>query len=276
LLQAAVAEAESVLKKYDLFAGTLSETGLAIPKALAEERQLASKLGAAEITGSDDTDELRRRLAEVAARREAAARQRASASEELRGMAGQLTQARDGVGRSQAEFAGTVVAEFHARWNRCCRSLAALYAEAQELGRALRVEVKCPPPYVAGISLMTGGRPEVRFALSVEQTPVTLPPDLIALAAVVDRLEAAIATVGALGQAAEIDARHQALARIQLGLPARMSGTYQAVKPFTHCGTAYTPGMLLDASLMTSGELFRFWKGRAIEPVSAVATHRAA
>jgi hypothetical protein len=273
-LTAALSAAEEALAKHDRLAAALAESGRSIPQALALENQLYSQLGAAEVAG-DDVDRLRSELAGAQDARNAAQRKRSAVVDSLLELETDLRRAREAVEQSRAAYAPGVVADFNSRWAEGCRMLAVLQAEAAALGRALRVEVACPAPYAVAMSVM-GDRPTVRFSLPTESSPVSLPPGLTAVAGVVDRLDAAAALGAALRQSAEIDQRHQALARLQNGLPALMTGCYRVTRAFSHCGTTYPVGTLLDASLLSHGELYRFWKGRQIEPLNAVAAHRVA
>jgi hypothetical protein len=273
-LAAALAEAETILKRHDTFADVLRESGRSIPAALAEEKKLYAELGSAEVAG-ESIDALRGRLASLNDARAAATRQRSAARDSLLDLESDLRRAREGIEQSRAAYAAGVVADFNSRWAEACRMLAVLQAEAAALGRALRVEVNCPPPYTVAMSVI-GDRPTVRFSLPTESSQVSLPPGLAAVTDVLDRLDNGAALGAALRQSSEVDARHQALARLQNGLPALMTGCYRVTRAFSHCGTTYPVGTLLDASLLSHGELFRFWKGRQIESLNAVAAHRVA
>jgi hypothetical protein len=274
-LAAALSDSEGVLARHQKLADVLIATSRSIPEALAEEQRLYSQLGAAEVAGDDDVDGLRSELAGAQDARNAARRQRSAVVDSIRDMESDLRRAREGIEQSRAAYGAGVLADFNSRWAEGCRMLAVLQAEAAALARALRVQVSCPAPYTVAMSVI-GDRPTVRFSLPIEPSPVSLPPGLAAVAGVVDRLDAAAALGAALRQSIETDQRHQALARIQLGVPAQMTGCYRVIREVSHCGANYPVGTLLDASLLSHGELFRFWKGRQIEPLNAVAAHRVA
>lgn len=265
-LQSAMSAAEATLEKHEKLSAVLAETGRAIPQALAEERRLRSELGAVEVAGGA-ADGLGRKLQDAAAAREAAARRRASASQALLELGGdELRRVRADLDRARAEYAAAVAADFSRRWDAACRALVMLSAESAALSRTLGRVIETPSPYMVAESV-TGGRPTTRLAVPGEAVP-SLPPGLAALAGTIDRLDAA-ATLGAgLRQSREIDQRHQALARLQ-GTPGTMAGVFRASRSFSHLGVDYPQGTLMDSSLLTSGELHRFWKAKHLELVDA-------
>jgi hypothetical protein len=268
-LAAAVAEAEVVLGRYDRLSAALTETGRSIPGALAEERELSSKLGAAEIAG-DGADVLRAQLTTVTEDRVSAARRRQSACEGLLQMDGELVKAREAMSRARSEFAASMVAEFHARWNQACRELAVLQAEAQELAAALRTQVTCPPPYTVSRSAATE-RVELRLMASAESVAVSLPPALVTVGGTLDRMDSAAGMIAGLKQAVDLTEKHRALARIRIGLPGELLGTYEVVKPFNYLGTEFRQGALINRDVLTDGCLYRFWLGRNLRSLDGPA-----
>jgi hypothetical protein len=268
-LAAAVSETDGVLARYDRLATALTATARSIPESLASERELSSKLGAAEIAG-DGADVLRARLTTVTEDRVSAARRRQSASEGLLQMDGELAKARELMGRAQSEFAATMVAEFQTRWSRACRELAILQAESQQLAAALRTQVTCPPPYTVSRSAATE-RVEVRLITSAEPVPVSLPPAVATVSTTLDRLGAAAGLIAALKQAADLNERHHALARIRAGFQVEMGGLYEVVRGFHALGSDFAPGALVDRSILCDGMLHRYFLGRAIRPLEGPA-----
>jgi hypothetical protein len=233
-LSAAVAEAEAVLKKHDVLATVMTETGSSIPRGLASERELSSRLGAAEITG-DGVAELRAQLDAVKERREAAARRRQSASKGLLELEGALTTVRQQVNQGQAAFASGVIQDFQRRWTEACRALAVLRGEAGQLTAALGVPCPTAPPYVASVSAITGA-PELRPIAFSETLPrAALPAPVATLAEVRAKLNEH-SLIGALKQAVQLDAQHHALSRLRAGQQMEMSGTYTASLPRSRIG----------------------------------------
>jgi hypothetical protein len=261
-----------VLKRADTFAAALRETGVRIPESLAAQRDLSRKLGSLEITGSDAA-ELRNRLAEVIAEREAAVRRRRAAAEGLLELKDAVDKARDGVTQSQPEFANSVIRDFNQRWTDACRALDVLRGEAAALSCALRVPVDCPAPYVATWSVSSARPQVVPVALAQQVEPTALPPALLMVGGVLDRLAAAAGLIAALVQAADLNSRHLALSRVRAGQQAEMTGTYEVVKAFHIFESNYAPGQLVDRSVMGGdGMVYRYWIARSLQPLeSAIA-----
>jgi hypothetical protein len=265
-LESALAAAQNVLAKHDRFAAALAETGGTISGALASERQLSTRLGAAELAGSDDVPALRAQLSAVAAQREAAIRGRHAATQGLADLGEDLRRARAAVEQARARYAASVVSEFHARWSRCSAELVRLHAEGVELSRVLRFTVACAPPYCAAINVVSQ-RAEVRLIASPEPVAVDLPPGLQALAAIIGRLDAADGVGAGVRQAAELNVRHHALSRLRAGQQIEMTGVFVVTKPFSILGSTFEVGALLDRSILPDGLLHRFWIGRHIRPL---------
>ena len=253
-LQSAISSAEEVLARYDKLAAVMSETAAEIPQCLREERSLFTADGA----------DARRRFADAREHHAEAARRRAGASEGLLGVADELTRARNEVRRSQAEFGASLVGEFDARWRAACRELARLHAQAAQLSTILGTTIRTPPPYMTTVNAGTD-RVEVRLAEPAVE-PEGLPPALLVVGNILDRLDAASGLIGSIKQAVELNTKHYALSRIRR-TRAEMVGVYEVVRRFDLMGSAFEVGALLDRSLLCDGVLYRHWVAHSIRPL---------
>jgi hypothetical protein len=183
-------------------------------------------------------------------------------------MAAEVAKVRDAVGRAQAEFGAMVMQEFASRWEQACRTLAALRFEAQAISKVLGTSISCAPPYKASINPVHGN-PEVRpIALAEPMEALTLPPALVKIGNVLDRLHSAAGLVGALAQSVQLNAQHHALARLRAGQQIEMVGMYEVAKPFSILGSDFAVGTLIDRSVMSDGLLYRNWLARNIRPLN--------
>jgi hypothetical protein len=264
------APADPVLVRYRQYAEVLTGTGTAIPKLLAEQRTLQAQVGRAEIEGGDDLRQLRERLGDISDALASAARQRSAASDGLVSLGADLRAARADVAQELAEITHRTVTDFQKRWNQAVAELSRLHAEAGLLSRALRANVTAVPPYVATPSA-DGTRTLVTFNGHLTDC-VMLPPEVSAITARLDQLDAAGHLVAGLGQANELTTRHHVLCS-QRRTPSRMEGLFEVVKEFSYLGTQFTRGMLLDRTVLPDGVLYRFQLGRDLRAVedSAVA-----
>jgi hypothetical protein len=269
-LSAAVAEAENLLARHAKLAGVLVATGTSIPKLLGEERRLSAALGNAEIESSG-VDKVSGQLASVRQNREADARRRASATESLLESETDLTRARERVSGAQNEFASTMVEDFNRRWQEACRALAVLRSEAVQLSAALRTTVLTPAPYVVSVNAINGAAELRPIALAEPIPPVALTPALVTVGTILDRLDSAHGLIGSLKQAADLNCKHHAVARVRAGMQAELRGIYEVARAFHVLGSDFAVGALLDRSLLPDGLLHRYWLGRAIRPVEGAA-----
>jgi hypothetical protein len=256
--------------RFQRFAEVLAATGSSIPKLLGEQRQLRQELGGAELTGTD-VQATKERLDAVSNALASAARQRVAASEGLLGMAGDLRAARASAAGELAAVARSALADFNAKWNRCCAELGRLVAEAGVLGAALRTQVATPPPYTAALSA-DGMRIQIIFAGPLEADNVGLPPEVAGITSRLDAADSALALVGAVGQTREWDQRYIALQRTRSAAMPVMSGIYTVVRAFDHLGTRYEVGQLVSTDIMSHGTLHRRWLARELRAVEDSAT----
>ena len=272
-LALALAEAENVLKRHDTLAAVMVATGSSIPTALAQERELAGKLGAAEIAGEEGADKLRAQLDAVKERREGDARRRQSASKGLLALEAELTKARKQVTQVQAAFVSTVIQDFGRRWVEACHVLAALRGEASQLTAALGVPCPTAAPYVVSVNAATGAS-ELKPVALAEALPWTaLPPPVATVAAMLAKLNDA-GLISELRQAEQLNLQHQALSRLA-GQPTEMGGTYIVSRTFHALGSDFPAGTLLDDTVMSVGMLHRFWRGNALRPAGGAAVEAA-
>jgi hypothetical protein len=256
-------QGESALQKFDLLSGALAETGRLIPESLASERALRGELGGAEIDGSE-ASELRRRLADTVAAREAAARRRASACEGLLSLEPQLAAAREAVARSRAELSESVIQQFVEKWNRACRTLVELRSESEVLARTLGQHMPVTLPFTVRNGVH--GVPELKLSSPSEPALVSLPPGLSTIVDTLARLDGALSLCASVRQGRELTTRLHALNR-QRGTQGEVSGVFTVVRPFTALGSSFAVHQLVDASLLPVGLLERFWKGRDLRPL---------
>jgi hypothetical protein len=270
-LAGALAGAEAVLTRFDVYGAAMIETGRAISESLASERELRAQLGAAEIAGGADVAGLRQRLAHAVDEREGAARRRVAAANGLLTLERELTDARAAVDQERAELSEGLIREFTARWNAACAQLAQLRGEAEALGRALRTTVVCAAPYTTRSNPISG-MPELRaIAPPAPPQAVALPPSLQSLSGTLDRLESGAALLTAVQQARQQNERHRILCRGR-GAPETCAGVYEVAKPVSFWGVTFQRGALLDNSVMTDAALHRFLTARFIRPVNVGAS----
>jgi hypothetical protein len=139
------------------------------------------------------------------------------------------------------------------------------------LSAALRQPVATPAPYLACTNPIHGG-PELRpVTLAEPIQQAALAPGLIAVTGVFDRLDAAGNLTSGIQQAVTLNAQHQALSRIRAGQPIEMTGTFVVVRAFHALGTDFPVGALVDRTVMSDGLLFRYWRGRDLQPLETAA-----
>jgi hypothetical protein len=258
VLPAAVPGAEGVLANYDKLAAALHEAGSAITTALAEESQVTRDLGAREVAGGDAA-QLRNKLDAVRARREAAVRRRAAASDGLAKMEGELLDARRDADEARGRLAGAAVRELQERWAAAVETLARLHGEALALQGALHAVVSLPAPYRAVLNLQ--GVPTLQFTAPVPAA--SLPVSMQSLTALIDRIDSAAALASAIRTSREADARHYRLAQ-ERRAPAEMPAVYAALRPISHWGATFDAGDLIDSSLINTSTLYRLQVARCI------------
>jgi len=256
---------ETVIAQFRRYQGVLVDTAQAIPRLLAEQRDLRASLGKAEISGGD-SQRLRERAATIDSALQSGARQRSAASESLLSMSNQLRAARADAEASLAEIAQSVVADFSVRWARAVAELSRLHAESAALGAILHRAVPTPVPYMATANVATGA-PQVVFAGHHMDLTPSLPVEVQALSEKIAELDAAIGICASVAQSKEMDARHTALQRTRTGMPTMTGATYTVVKPFGHLGSTFPVGSLIDDAVMGPGSLYRHWLARELQPL---------
>jgi hypothetical protein len=268
-----MSETDGVLARYDKLATALTETGRSIPESLASERDLSSKLGAAEIAG-DGADVLRAQLTTVTEDRVSAARRRQSACEGLLQMDGELAKARERMSRVQSEIAAGTIQEFSRRWTEACRALVMLRAEATVLAKVLGVTVPVPPPYSAHMNLIHG-TPELRPVEPADSIqPASLPPALATLNDIIGRLDVALGACRGVRQSHELTQRYFAMNRGS-GM-GEMAATFVVTKPFVYLGSEFEAGVLVNRDVLPVGALHRFWLGKCVRPLDQPGSEAAA
>jgi hypothetical protein len=246
--------ADPVMTQFHRYQSALTDTGSSIPQLLQQQRDVRAEAGKAEVEGGD-LQPLRERLDTINNALASAGRQRAAATDGLLSMAGDLRAARAAAAAELAGIAQTALADFNVKWNRCCADLGWLIAESAALGKALRVAVPVPAPYLPVLS-PDGTRMLVNYAGHLPIDSTTLPPEVAAITSTLDGLDAALALLGGLGQSRELDQRHHALCH-QRRAPARMDGVFEVVRDFSYLGTEFRRGMLIDRSVLPDGVLHR-------------------
>jgi hypothetical protein len=242
-----LSEVEVILATFDRHTAALAATHKSIPALLADEYRLSRDVGADVAT----------KLAAVAAKREAESRRRAAAVDGVLAAEAVLAGVADVVARRQRELAATVVTEFSIRWHAACGALDVLRVEAAALAAALACDVPTPPPFQI-VHSVAHDRPEIRPRPLAPADPVAvaLPPELVRIKAVADRLHKARGLCSSVQQCREWDSRHYSLAQSR-GEPTEYRGTYAVRLPF-NCpmdGLPFEPGMLVDRSLLSDGFL---------------------
>jgi hypothetical protein len=267
-LSQAVSGASSVLVRGEKLQSVMCATAAEISAALAEERRLTGELGRAEIEGGD-TGKLRDRLNVIVSERSASARKRASASDALLHIDAELTATRQTLDRARQLYATGIIAEFGGRWQQACDVLAGLRAEGEALSKASGLAVLMPPPYVARtISYLAEEPVELHpVAASVPVAPPVLPPALVVVAGIFDRIDNIRGLTQSVRQGVQLTQTYFATARERGGMKAEFGGLFEVIKDFDLLGTHFQRGQLLDRTVLLEGSLERMWKGRSIQPV---------
>jgi hypothetical protein len=255
---------DPLLARFAQYSQVLASTGVSIPKLLFERRELQSRLGSAEIEGGSDITTLRERADTLTAALVSAGRQRASACESLLSMADELRQSRAAEASQLSAIAQATLANFEMRWAHAVAELSRLHNEGALLGRLLRTSVPLPPPYIAAMSL--DGKPQVVFAGHAEDDAVSLPQEVQEVSAKLQVLDDALALVASVAQSLELNERYIALQRARNATPI-LSGVYVVSREFTHIGTRFEPGMLINQDIMPPGLISRYLTGRHLTPL---------
>jgi hypothetical protein len=121
-----------VIGQFRQYQAVLSDSAVAIPKLLKQQRQLREELGRSEITGND-VQKTKERLDTIIGALASAARQRAAASDGLLALADELRQSRAAVSQELAQITQAVTNDFAMRWAQACAELGQLVAEAGAL-----------------------------------------------------------------------------------------------------------------------------------------------
>jgi hypothetical protein len=255
-----LSEAEAILTAFDRHTAALAATHTTIPALLAEEYRLSRDVGA-DVAG---------KLAAVAAKREVEVRRRAAAIDAALAAEGVLAGVAGVVAQRQALAAATVVTEFSIRWHAACSVLDTLRAEAAALAAALACAVPTPPPFQI-VHSVAHDRPEIHPRPLAPAAPVTvaLPPELVRIKAVADRINKATTLCFGVRKCREWDSRHFVLSQ-QRGEPTEYRGTYVVQQRFNSPldgGLAFEAGALVDRSLLSDGFLGRLLTGHMLRPI---------
>jgi hypothetical protein len=267
-LALALREAENILARCDRLKAVLHETGRTIPAALAEERELASKLGLAEVTGDGNAQALRSRLSIISSERSAAARKRSSASEGLSLLESEVAEARRSLERARTEVAASVRGEFAERWSAACRHLHTLLAEARALTEA-GVPVLTPPPFQAEINRIHGHAELVSVASATQVEAPALPPQLATIADLISKLDEAGSICRGIRQANEFTAHYYALSRTRGAVPHDLSQVFVTTKNFSALGSEFAVGTLINREVLPAGQLDRLLTARQLRQAEA-------
>jgi hypothetical protein len=250
-----------VMQQYDQLHSTLSATHSQIPQLLARQRTLERALGV------NETEELRRQLADVMAERESAARRRMAAVSSLLALEAMLQSERLALEAQRQQYAAEAVAAFQTRYRGAVAALQQCWEEGAVLSATLRTEVQMDLPVKVMESVRDGGASR---AVPVRGADVAVSVDAAAakLGAKLDRLDGALAAVNAVRQAQTFDQHHHRLGLLR-GAGAEHGGVFRVLAEF-NCltdGLPFRAGDLIDGSLIGSGMAHRLQTGRRfIEP----------
>jgi hypothetical protein len=267
-LTLALHEAESILARCDRLKAVLHETGRTIPAALAEERELANKLGLAEVTGDGNAQALRSRLSIIGSERTAAARKRSSASEGLSLLESDVAEARRSLERARTEVAASVRGEFTQRWSATCQHMHLLLAEAKALTEA-GVPVLTPPPFQAEINRIHGHAELTPVASATRVEAPALPPQLAAIAGLISRLDDAGSICRAIRDAGNLSKHYFSRNLQRGGMPNDLSRVFVVAKSFSALGSEFPVNSLITREILPDGLLDRFVVSRCLRQADA-------
>jgi hypothetical protein len=268
-LARAMRGATAALLKAEKLSAMMTETGSAISAALGEEHDLSRQCGQLEIEGGD-TGKLHERLAASAVERAASGRRRAAAADGLLHMSRELDEGRQALIWARDLYGSGIVEEFSIRWAQACHALAVLRIEAEMLGKALGTTVPTPAPYAPKINAIYA---EERLELHpVPATgpiaPPPLPPALVEVVAILDRIDAVRAMGQAVRQSVDLTKTFFTTARERGAWRGEMAGTFEVVRAFDVLGSHFEVGALVSREVMSEGLIDRFWRGRCLWPVA--------
>ena len=253
------AEAD-VMAQFDRLREILAVTHSRIPALLEQERAIGRALGLSE------SETLKEQLSDVVRERESAARRRAAALQAVLDLDAPLQAERAGLERSRQQYATHALAQFRERYAACVADLQALWETGRALGFALRCEVPMPLPTRVVTSLVDGVARGVPIRADVA---VTVDDEAATLGGKLDQIDGALAAVAAIRQSQTFDQHHHRLGLLR-GTAQPASGVYRVIAPFRNLvdGCEFSPGQLIDESLVGSGMAHRLMTGRRfIEPV---------
>jgi hypothetical protein len=249
-----------VLAEFARLREVLATTHTAIPQLLARQRTISRALGL------NETEELRRQLADVVAERESAVRRRSASIAAIVELEPALQTERAAVEQQQREHAVEAVRAFQARYEACVGQLQALWEEGRVLASALRSEVPMPLP----VRVVTSPVDAVARAQPIlADVAVTVDAEAGKLGSMIDQLDAALGLCNAIRQSADWEARAHRLA-VDRGAASGHTGVYRVMLTFRSQvdGLEFEPGTLVDHSLIGSGMMHRLMTGRRyIAPV---------
>jgi hypothetical protein len=176
------------------------------------------------------------------------------------------------IARRQQEFSATIITEFGRRWASACAVLDTLRAEAASLAAALNCDVPTPPPFQI-VHSVAHDRPEIRPRPLAPADPISvaLPPELVRVKAVADRLNKARGLCSSVQRCKQWSLRHFVMAQ-QRGEPTEYRGTYAVQQRFTNSldQLPFELGELVDRSLLSDGFLGRLLTGHTLRPIELV------
>ena len=278
-LNDALAAAERVLGERDKVHATLQRTHSRIPELLARKMTVQAELARAEVDGKATAAIHEQRLV-IESERLSAVAQREGSIAALLDQESSLTAARDALVTAKDQYAAGAVAEFQRKYAAAVSALQTIWAEGDELGRALRCDVPMPLPVkVSGgpkPTLMGIGVPEFD-PIRVERIagPDASPPAIDAAAArigaTLDRLDGALNFAAGIRSAQHLETQ-LAMRASSRGFDPSPSAVYTVTESFiSHFDNLeFRPGALVDISLVPLVSLQRLVMGKKLRLAQAM------
>lgn len=181
-----------------------------------------------------------------------------------------LVAARQTLENAQREYATSVVQEFRSRYDAAVSALQQLWAEGKALSDALGTKVDMPLPVRISMHPARSGTIEPVTSPDAAAA-VNLPVSVSRLSEVFDRVEASL-QVSASVQAVEKREAETNLRERSGGLAAiNTDGLFQTVRAFMWLGQEFTPGTIVDTSLVPPAMLKRLLSARCLRKVTSSA-----
>ena len=276
-LAAALAEAETRLAGRDGVYRILQETHNSIPDLLRRRMSLETDLSRAEVTGAG-TAEIQARVAEVETSLAQARRRRQGASSTLlsddRCGQGSMLRAKETVAAARTEYTQAIVAEHRRKYDLAVAELQRLWREGDELAAAMRTTIETPVPARVSVHPVHVG--EVERVPGASTVPAALPPGVVRVREVLDRLDQAIAVCGGISRTHELSGilgKRQSIGLSESAM-ADTSGTYYVVDTIRNGvdQMEHVKGDLVDAELLGgAGAMQRAIVGRLVRRADSFA-----